>query len=268
MRYKTDISINFVITSLIIIGGLGYFVLLELYYRKKQKLFRISTHTKIVGIVTVFLILSCMFMLLSFEWNNPKTLGGLSLIDKITASYFTSVNYRTAGFNTIDLGGLTDANIFFGTIFMIIGGAPGSTAGGIKVTVFAIIVISTWHTLKGSSYPHVFNRSISQETVNQSVAILMVASFYVIISSVFISEWERLSFLKTLFEVCSAFGTVGVSTGNGGVLSYSALFSDFGKMNIILLMIIGRVGVLAFTIAIIGEAMESRIKYAEGKIII
>ena len=82
------------------------------------------------------------------------------------------------------------------------------------------------------------------------------------------TEVEKLNFLRTLFEVCSAFGTVGVSTGNGGVLSYSALFSDFGKLNIILLMIVGRVGVLAFTLAVVGQALESRIKYSEGKVIL
>jgi len=87
-------------------------------------------------------------------------------------------------------------------------------------------------------------------------------------STVFLSEVERLPFLRTLFETCSAFGTVGVSTGNGGVLSYSALFGDFGKMNIIILMFMGRIGVFAFTFIIVGKAVQSRIKYPEGKVVL
>ncbi|MFZ2891080.1 potassium transporter TrkG, partial [Sulfuricurvum sp.] len=104
--------------------------------------------------------------------------------------------------------------------------------------------------------------------INKAYAIIFVASIYVVISTIILSEVERLPFMRILFEATSAFGTVGVSTGNGGVLSYSALFSDWGKLNIIVLMLMGRVGVFAFTIVIIGKALESRIKYAEGKVII
>lgn len=268
MRYRGDIIVNLTITSLIILGGLGYFVIMEIYSYRNKEIFRLSTHTKLVLWVSGFLILACMFMLLTLEWFNPKTLGNLSVIDKIIASWFTSVNYRTAGFNTIDLSGLTDANLFFGTIFMIIGGSPGSTAGGIKTTVFAVLMIAVWHTLRGNDRPHIFNRSIPQSTINKAMAALIIASMYTVLSSIMLTEVEKLNFLRTLFEVCSAFGTVGVSTGNGGVLSYSALFSDFGKLNIILLMIVGRVGVLAFTLAVVGQALESRIKYSEGKVIL
>ncbi|MCL4430996.1 MAG: potassium transporter, partial [Epsilonproteobacteria bacterium] len=120
----------------------------------------------------------------------------------------------------------------------------------------------------GQTNPHIFRRSLSTYQINKAYAIIAVATFYVLISTVILNESERLSFIRTLFETCSAFGTVGISTGNGGVLSYSANFSALGKFNIILLMLMGRVGVFAFTVVIVGKAVQSRIKYAEGKVVI
>lgn len=268
MGYVHDIPVNLIITSLLITGGLGYMVLLELYHFRKKRLHRISTHTKIVLAMTVFLLLLGMLMLLTLEWNNPKTLGNFSVFDKFLAAFFTSANFRTTGFNSIDLGGLMDSSLFFSTFLMMNGAGPGGTAGGMKVTVFAVIIISVWFTLKEGGEPHLFGRSIPQETINRALVIMMVSTFYVVTSTVLITEIDRLPYLRTLFETISAFTTCGVSTGNGGVLSYSALFSDISKLNIILLMFIGRVGVLAFTIFLIGKMKKSRIKYAEGRIIL
>ncbi|MEF3192388.1 MAG: potassium transporter [Campylobacterales bacterium] len=266
MGFATDLTINVVIGLLIVVGGIGYVVLLELYYSQQRQLTRLSTHTKVVLLTSMILILAGMLLILSLEGVNPKTLGPFAWYDKIMISWFMSVNFRTAGFNTIDISGLTDSNLFFSTILMMVGGAPGGTAGGIKVTTLAIIIIGVWFTLRGQRYPHIFRRSISQETISKANAILMVASFYVLVSTVLITEVERLPFLRILFEVVSAFGTVGLSTGNGGVLSYCSIFSDISKLNIIILMIIGRVGVLIFTLSLLGRSIESRIHYAEGKV--
>lgn len=268
MDYRGDLIINITIPLLIILGGLGYLVLLELYNYRRQSLMRLSTHTKLVLWTTGFLILSSMAIILSLEWTNPKSLGSMDAYDKILSAWFAAVNYRTAGFNTVDFSTFTDSDLFFGTIFMVIGGSPGGTAGGIKTTAFALAIIGVWFTLRGESNPHVFRRSLSSYQINKAYAIIFVASFYILISTVLLNESEKLHFVRTLFETCSAFATVGVSTGNGGVLSYSALFSDVGKANIILLMLMGRIGVFAFTIVLVGKAMQSRIKYAEGKVII
>lgn len=265
-NYSSDIVINLVIPTLIILGGIGYLVLIELYYYKKYKILRISTNTKIVLIMTVLLLILGMVLLLSVEWN--KAFEHMSWANKILAAWFTSVNYRTAGFNTIDMSSLSNTSLFFSTIFMMIGGAPGGTAGGIKVTVVALAFIGVWYTLRGDTNAHIFNRSISQYQINKSYAIILIASTYVVVSTVLLSEFEHLPFIKTLFEACSAFGTVGLSTGNGGNLSFSALFDDWGKMNIIILMFMGRVGVFAFTVAIIGKIDKSRIKYPEAKVVI
>lgn len=266
MGYRTDWVINIVIPILIILGGLGYFVLTELYYYWKGAVLRISTHTKIVLMMTPILILGGMALLLSLEWSNAfKT---MELSEKLLVSWFISVNYRTAGFNSIDLSQLSDANLFFSTFFMMIGGAPGGTAGGIKLTAVALAVIGVWYTLKGDTNAHIFRRSLSPYQIHKAYAIIFIASFYVIVSTVILSEVERLPFLRTLFETCSAFATVGISTGNGGVLSYSALFSDWGKLNIIILMFMGRIGVFAFTMVIVGKAVQSRIKYSEAKVVL
>jgi trk system potassium uptake protein TrkH len=266
--YRGDLVINLMIPFLIILGGLGYVVLLEIYNFRRNRLVRISTHTKIVLWMSGILILLGMFFLLSLEWNNPKSFGSMSTYEKILAAWFASVNYRTAGFNSIDFSTLTDSNLFFATFFMMTGGSPGGTAGGIKTTAVALALIGVWYTLRGDSNAHIFKRSLSPYQINKAYTVIFVASIYVVVSTVILSEVEHLPFLRILFETTSAFGTVGLSTGNGGVLSYSALFSDAGKLNIIILMLMGRVGVFAFTIIIVGKAVESRIKYTEGKVII
>ncbi len=268
MGYRGDLAINLTIPFLIILGGLGYVVLLEIYNYRHGQLTRISTHTKIVVWMSFILIVIGMVLLLSIEWYNPKSFGHMSLYEKILAAWFASVNYRTAGFNSIDLSTLTDSNLFFSTFFMMTGGSPGGTAGGIKTTVVALAMVGVWAALRNDAHPHLFRRSISHLQINRSYAVIFVSTFYVVISSVILSEVDGLPFLRILFEVTSAFGTVGLSTGNGGVLSYSALFSDGGKINIMLLMFVGRVGVFAFTVILVKKAVESRIKYTEGKVII
>ena len=268
MGFRGDLVINLTIPVLIILGGLGYMVLLELYNYRKKSLTRLSTHTKLVLWTSGFLIVAGMAIILSLEWNDPKSFGSMDTGEKILAAWFASVNYRTAGFNSIDFSTLNDSNLFFGTIFMMIGGSPGGTAGGIKTTVLALAIIGVWFTLRGQNNPHIFRRSLIPYQINKAYAIIFVASFYVLVSTVILNESEGLHFVRTLFETCSAFATVGLSTGNGGVLSYSALFSDLGKVNIILLMLMGRIGVFAFTVVIVGKAIQTRIKYAEAKVII
>ena len=268
MHYSGDLIVNLTVPFLIIIGGLGYIVILELFHYYKKEVSRLSTHTKIVLYFSALLIALGMILILSLEWNNPKSFGSMSVYQKILAAWFASVNYRTAGFNTIDFSTLSDSDLFFGTFFMMIGGSPGGTAGGIKTTAVALALIGVWYTLRGDTNANIFRRSLSPYLINKAYAIIFIASIYVVVSTVIISEVERLPFLRILFEAISAFGTVGVSTGDGGVLSYSALFTTWGKMNIIVLMFMGRVGVFAFTVVLVGKAVESRIKYAEGKVVI
>ncbi len=268
MDYKFDIMVNLVATTLIIVGGIGYIVIFELYYFKQKKLTRISTHTKLTLSTTLILIIAAMFLFLSLEWSNTKSIGNFDIWQKLITSYFYAINLRTAGANSIDIGALGDSTLFLSTIFMVIGGGVGGTAGGIKVTTFAVIAIATWHSIKGYSDAYIFKRTIPHQKVIQAFTILLVGTFYIIAATILLSETQNAHFINIIFEVTSAFGTVGVSTGNGGVLSLSANFNDFGKLVIVFIMLAGRIGFLAFTLAFIGKIEEKRYKYAEGRIIL
>jgi trk system potassium uptake protein TrkH len=268
MDYKFDIIVNFTATTLIIVGGIGYFVILELYYFRKKQLTRISTHTKLTITTTLALIAASLGLFLTLEWENTKSIGNFDVWQKIMAGYFYAINLRTAGANTIDISALSDSTLFLSTIFMVVGGGVGGTAGGIKVTTFAVIVIATIHAIKGHSQASVFKRTIPQTVVTQSLTMLILASFYILMVTVLLSETQNAAFIKILYEVASAFGTVGVSTGNGGVESLSANFDDFGKFLIIIMMIAGRIGILAFTLVFVGKIEEKRYQYAEGRVII
>lgn len=268
MDYRDDIFVNIIITSLIIIGGIGYFVLLELYLFQRKRLNNLSLHTKIVVRMTIFLIILATLAVFCFEYTNPKSLGELSLVDKIFNSYFTAVNYRTSGFNTLDIGAFKDASLFFGSLFMIIGGGPGGTSGGIKVTTCAILLIYTYWIIRGGRI-RIFNYEIPEETIKKAFVVAIGSAIYIIICILILCLLESdHRFLTILFETTSAFATVGISVGDGGFLSLSALFGNWGKIIIIIMMISGRIGIFAFLLVIFMKEKEKYIKYPEGKIYI
>jgi trk system potassium uptake protein len=268
MGYKSDAISLITICFLIILGGLGYFVLIEIYENRKFSK-RFTIHTRIMIYGTIILILAGMALFLSIEWNNPKTFGELSFYDKILNAFFLSVNFRTAGFNSIDLSSLKDSSLFFSTLFMMTGAGQGSTAGGMKITTVAILVITVVYILKQSNQePSIFKRRIEQKVINKALAIIISSSFFVLFAVLILVETQNFPFIKILFEVVSAFGTVGVSTGNGDILSLSQQFDTFGKSIIIILMIAGRLGVFAFGLILVGKAKTKHFKYPVGKIII
>mgnify|MGYP003399251805 FL=1 len=268
MGYKSDTISLVTICFLIILGGLGYFVLIEIYENRKFSK-RFTIHTRIMIYGTIILILAGMVLFLSIEWDNPKTFGELSFYDKILNAFFLSVNFRTAGFNSIDLSSLKDSSLFFSTLFMMIGAGQGSTAGGMKITTVAILMITVVYILKQSNQePSIFKRRIEQKVINKALAIIISSSFFVLFAVLILVETQNFPFIKILFEVVSAFGTVGVSTGNGDILSLSQQFDTFGKSIIIILMIAGRLGVFAFGLILVGKAKTKHFKYPVGKIII
>ena len=268
MGYKSDAISLVTICFLIILGGLGYFVLIEIYENRKFSK-RFTIHTRIMIYGTIVLILAGMVLFLSIEWDNPKTFGELSFYDKILNAFFLSVNFRTAGFNSIDLSSLKDSSLFFSTLFMMTGAGQGSTAGGMKITTVAILMITVVYILKQSNQePSIFKRRIEQKVINKALAIIISSSFFVLFTVLILVETQNFPFIKILFEVVSAFGTVGVSTGNGDILSLSQQFDTFGKSIIIVLMIAGRLGVFAFGLILVGKAKTKHFKYPIGKIII
>lgn len=160
MGYQNNIVVLFTIGFLVIFGGLGYFVLVEIYENRKTSK-RFSIHTRIMIYGTLILIISGMILFLSIEWTNPNTFGNLSFYEKIINSFFLSINFRTSGFNSIDIGSLKDSSLFFSTLYMMIGAGQGSTAGGMKITTVAILIITVIYILKESNQqPNIFKRTI------------------------------------------------------------------------------------------------------------
>ena len=203
--YQHNFTILFTIATLIILGGLGYLVLVELHLKAMRKKFMLSAHTKITLLGTMILLFSGMALFLAIEWDTYGLFEPLSLFDKLLNSFFLSVNFRTSGFNSLDLSRLSDASLFCSTIYMMTGGGAGSTAGGIKITTVAVLIIATIHTMKISNQPpHAFKRTISAEIINRSSAIILVASLITITATVILVETQRTPFMKTLFEVVSA----------------------------------------------------------------
>ncbi|WP_104740226.1 TrkH family potassium uptake protein [Helicobacter bizzozeronii] len=263
VNYRNDVVVNLVICLLIILGGLGFLVLSECYdYRNKS---RWSVHTRIVLIATAICIVLGMAVLLLFEWDNPKSFGESNWFEKILGVFFISVNLRTAGFNTIDMSGLHDQSLFFSSLLMVVGAAPGGTAGGIKITTMTLLLVYAYCTLKDKEVV-LFQRTIPQALVKKSFLVFIITMFYIIISVMILSatdDTQNKHFLHLLFEICSAFGTVGASTGDGGTLSFAASFTNFGKLYLVVLMFMGRAGVLMFSMALMGKSKTRHIKYPE-----
>ena len=267
--YNNDFITLVTIGLLIMIGGIGYLVLVELYFKASRKKFMLSVHSKITLWGTLILLLSGMVLFLVIEWSTKGLFANTSWYYKLLNSFFLSVNFRTSGFNSLDLSCLSDASLFCSTIYMMSGGGAGSTAGGIKITTVAVLIIATIHTMKISNQPpHAFKRTISSEIINRSSAIILIASLITIMSTVILVETQETQFMKTLFEVVSAFCTVGVSVGNGDILSFSEHFNTFGKSIVIFLMLIGRMGIFAFGFLLIGKEKTKHIHYPEGRILL
>lgn len=241
ITYKENIGFNLVITTLIILGGLGFVVLWDLQKKifQKEKL-PFSLQTKIVLSVSMSLILAGTLLIFLLEYN--KSLGQLSLGKKILVSYFQSVTSRTAGFNTIPISGLSRATLFILIGLMFIGGSPGSTCGGIKTTTasifFKYIITKLMH--KGGEV-NLFRREIKRESVERTLLIVTLGISLILTITFFMLIVQRENFLDILFEVTSAFATVGLSTG------LTPHLTNIGKIFIIITMYTGKLGPLTLT---------------------
>lgn len=267
MRYRGDWVVNLVICSLIIVGGLGFVVLAELGQWRKQ--LKLSVHSRLALTMTVFLLAAGTIAIYALEASNPRTLSGIPAAEAWLASFFQAVSPRTAGFNTVDIGGMTQPALFIIVILMFIGAAPGGTGGGVKVTTFGITVAALWATVRGIDEPVVFRRRLSSPLVARAFFICLI-SFLALNGAaglLLISEGRLL--LPTLFETTSAFGTVGLSMGQvGSPLSLAGHFTAFGKLILIAMMFMGRIGPLTVAVALAHRRENPRIRYAEGKILV
>lgn len=262
--YSTNPLVNFTIITLITAGGLGFIVLKELtaVITTKRKLSRIGMHSKVV-LITSF-GLTIVGALLFFFGEFLNALDSYSIWDKMQISLFQSVTLRTAGFNTLPFNNLNQYTIYGMTLFMFIGGSPGSTAGGVKTTTLAILIQSIISTLKGDKQVRLLDRTIPGPIVVRAIALTF---FSILMTSIFILVMMRMeteqSFLTIFFEVISASGTVGLSLG------ITSFLTTWGKFVISFVMLIGRIGPLTLILAI-GQRADERGKfdYPDGRIMI
>jgi trk system potassium uptake protein TrkH len=262
VSFMPDMTMNFTVTGLIILGGIGFPVMVDVQnnIRTKFRFQRLSLHTKIVLSTTLFLIVLGIIAFFTSEYN--QTMQGWSLKNRLLASYFQSVTTRTAGFNTIDTSNLSSASIFISIVLMFIGASPGSTGGGIKTTTFFVLIFSVFSLVKGNQDLNVFHRKVSEDTIKKVMAIFALSLILLSFLIFLLLMIEPYSHEQTIFEAVSAFGTVGLSTGITGNLTSG------GKVIIILLMYIGRVGPLTMFLAFSQANMKTTYQLVEEKITI
>ena len=236
--YQSSILINITIMLLIIFGGLGFYVWSDIL-KKKFDFKRYKLQSKIVILTTCFLILIPAIYFYFFEY---KYLSGAT---RILTSFFFFFSTRTAGFNTADFGDLSETGKAISIMLMLIGGSPGSTAGGMKTTTISILIISTIAVFKRYNEPHIFNRRIEMQIIKNAITIFMMYIILFLIAGFIICNVENVSLMDALFETASAIGTVGLTLGITN--SHSVL----SQIIIIILMFLGRIGGLTFIYSII-----------------
>lgn len=259
--YKDNPVVLLAISFLIIIGGLGFTVWTELFNLKSLK--KLSTHSKVVILITACLLVVGAILMFIFEFNNPKTMGDFSIGEKILNSWFAATSPRTAGFNSVSTADMTAAGEFLTIILMFIGGSPGSTAGGIKTTTFGILVLTFICIIRGREDTEVFGKRFSKDLVYKAFAIFFIGLTIIVVGTMILSITEpSAAFDYILYEITSAFGTVGLTMGLTPSLSW------MGKIVIIIIMYIGRVGPMTIALALASGKAKRAIKYPEDKILI
>lgn len=261
VSYSGDIYINMIICGLVILGGLGFLVYMDIYNAGSFR--KLKVHSKVVITVSALLLFAGTIATLLIEYNNSLSIGEFGFGHKVLASFFQSTVTRTAGFNSIDIGQVHDATAIIYIFLMFIGGSPASTAGGLKTTTFAVMVFSTIGMVRGEHDIVIFNRKIDKEVILRALAITIVCISLVITVTMAIAivEHDRFDSLDILFETVSAFGTVGMSRG------ITPHLSDISKIILGFTMFIGRVGPTTIAVGLM-KTKPSSIKYASGKILV
>lgn len=258
VAYAASPLVNIVITSLFIGGGIGFVVIADLVQKRRFRDF--ALHTKVMISATLVINMVAMLVVLALEYGNPGTLGKLpDLAGKLWAAWFQGVAPRTAGFNTVDVAALAPATSLFVMGLMFIGAGSGSTASGIKLSTFVVLLATTRAFLRGDERPVIFGRSLHSAVIIKAMSITIMSLLCVIGSIFLLTITEKHAFLDIAFEAVSAFGTVGLSRGVTPTLTLP------GQVVIMILMLIGRVGplTLAFTIA---NRPRALIEYPAGKV--
>ncbi|MBS6622069.1 MAG: potassium transporter Trk [Faecalibacterium prausnitzii] len=252
--YVNNYYVQAVVMFMIMAGGLGFMVWVELAeYRKKR---RLSLHAKVVLQFSVIFWVGGAVLLALLEWSNPRTMGGLSVPGKIMAALFQSVSTRTAGMNTIDLAACSPISKLLMSVLQFIGAAPGSTGGGVKVTTFAVLILTIRSVAQGRDDCVIGGHHIESKTVYRALTIIVIGAVAAFGSAVVVyyNTAETVSVIDCIFESCSAFGTVGLSVGVTGQLNTGA------KLLYMACMFMGRVGPVSLAISLTAKPDDNKRK--------
>jgi trk/ktr system potassium uptake protein len=256
MRFAADALILLPVMLAIVVGGIGFPVLYDLRLKAGEPR-RWSMHTKLTLLGTAMLLLSGFAAMLLFEWANPKTLGPMSTADKLLSSAFASVSARTAGFNSIDIGAMTPASWASHYFLMFVGGGSAGTAGGVKVGTMAILALLVIAEIRGHGDSNAFGRRISLSAQRQAITVLVLGSALIMLGTLVILYTTEFPIGQVIFEVISAFGTVGLSTG------ITAELPPSGQLVLTLLMYAGRVGTITLATSLALGERRTTYRYAE-----
>lgn len=269
ISYATSIPINLVIPLLIIFGGIGYQIIMDMYIWIRDRIHGrrvrlvLPLHFKIVTSTTLGLLMVGTIAFLLMEYDNPDTFAPFSFPEKLLLAWFQAVVPRTAGFNSIDYGKMTDAGLFMTIALMFVGASPGSTGGGIKTTTFRVLYDCTKTVLRGKEEVLCYQRQIPMTLVLKAVGVVFGSMITVVIATMLIAIVDpQVEFIRILFETVSAFATVGLSTG------ITAGVSTFAKLVLVATMYIGRVGVLLLMSALLGDPNPSSVNYPEENLLV
>ena len=259
--YAADPVVNGTIMALIIIGGLGFAVWGDL--RKNRKFSRLSVYTRLVVLITAVLIFGGAAAFAALEWNNPATIGTLSVPQKLMAALFQSVTLRTAGFTTIDQNALSDVSKAVSDVLMFIGGSSGSTAGGVKTVTVGVILLASWAAARGRTHVTVMHRTIPARAIANATALFVLVLVLALAGGAFLSVADGVSLENAIYETISALCTVGLTTGITGTLCAAS------QILLIIFMFFGRLGIMTISVGFMAaDPGSERIGYAETKIMI
>jgi len=261
VTYVGDPMVNLVLVALITVSGLGFFVWDDVLRNRQFR--KLSVHSRLILLISGILTFGGAVLFALLEWNNPGTLGGMPVGEKLLAALFQSVTTRTAGFYTIAQGSLTDASLVLTDILMLIGGSSGSTAGGVKTVTVAVLLLSIIATARGRSRVTVFHRTINPKQISDAVSVVGMAIIIAFGGAMFLSVSNGLPFMDCIYETISAIATVGLTTG------ITPSLNAVSQIIIIVMMFFGRVGIMTISLGfLLSDRAEERYRFAETKVLI
>ncbi len=258
--YVKTITVILPMSFLIILGGIGFNVFMDISNIRSFK--RLAVHTKLVLVITASLLLGGTIVFLFLEFSNEYTIKSFTIFEKLLAAFFQSVTTRTAGYSSLNQSLIKDSSAIVTIILMFIGGSPAGTAGGIKTTTFGLLLFTTKSEIAGQEDVVVFNRRIPLTTIRKAIAIVIISMGWIMMISLILTITEKTAFINILYEVTSAFGTVGLTR------SLTPLLSTVGKFLIMLTMYLGRLGPLTLAYAFYSRERKKSFREPKGDILV